>query len=112
MGTTRPIIEVPETRDYAVKIRHEGITAGWEQWYFVMSDAHWDAPECYLKLLHEHLSEAKDRNALSSMPATSKRLSPVPATRVAAKERCARNTSGSTTSTGLWKAALTNLAHT
>jgi hypothetical protein len=53
-----------QSREYALKIRHEGITAGWEQWYFLMSDAHWDAPECYLKLLHEHLGEAVDRNAL------------------------------------------------
>jgi hypothetical protein len=60
----RPIIEVPTSRDYALKIRHEGIRTGWEQWYFIMSDAHWDAPECYLGLLHEHLGEAKDRNAL------------------------------------------------
>ena len=64
MGTKRPIIEVPESREYALKIRHEGIKAGWEQRYFLMSDCHWDAPECYLKLLHEHLREAKDRNAL------------------------------------------------
>jgi len=64
MGTKRPIIEVPESREYALKIRHEGIKAGWEQWYFLMSDCHWDAPESYLKLIHEHLKEAKDRNAL------------------------------------------------
>ena len=29
-----------------------------------MSDCHWDAAECYLKLLHEHLGEAKDRKPL------------------------------------------------
>jgi hypothetical protein len=64
MEMKRPIVEVPESREYSLKIRHEGIKAGWEQWYFLMSDCHWDAPECYLKLLHEHLGEAKDRNAL------------------------------------------------
>ena len=60
MGIERPTIEMPPSRDYALKIRHEDVKAGWEQWYFLMSDCHWDAPECYLKLLHDHLKEAKD----------------------------------------------------
>jgi hypothetical protein len=50
--------------DYALRIRHADIKPGWEQWYLLTSDAHWDAPECYLKLLHKHLMEAKERDAL------------------------------------------------
>lgn len=59
----RPIIELPPGLDYALKIRH-AVSAGWEQWYLLIGDCHWDSPECYLRLLHKHLKEAKERDAL------------------------------------------------
>lgn len=49
--------------DYALKIRHT-ISSGWEQWYFLTNDNHWDSPECYLKLLRRHAKEAKEKDAL------------------------------------------------
>jgi hypothetical protein len=59
----RPIVELPPAQDYALKIRHT-YQSGWEQWYLLTGDCHWDSPECYLKLLHRHLKEARERNAL------------------------------------------------
>lgn len=64
MTSRRPIVEVPESNDYALKIRHTDIRPGWEQWYLLTMDAHWDAPECYIKLLHQHLAEAHEKGAL------------------------------------------------
>lgn len=58
-----PEIEIPPSPDYALKVRHK-VTSGWEQWYLLIGDCHWDSPECYLRLLHQHLREAKERNAL------------------------------------------------
>ena len=60
---SRPDIAIPEASNYALKIRHE-FRAGSEQTYLLISDCHWDAPEAYLGLLHRHLKEAKERNAL------------------------------------------------
>jgi hypothetical protein len=60
----RPVVEIPQARDYCLKIRHLNIPVHWEQWYLLISDCHWDAPECYIRLLHHHLREAKRRNAL------------------------------------------------
>lgn len=54
-----PLIEVPPAPDYALKIRHT-YKAGWEQWYFLTGDCHWDSPECYIRLLHRHLKEARE----------------------------------------------------
>jgi hypothetical protein len=59
----RPEIILPQAADYALRIRHT-YRSGWEQWYLLTGDCHWDSPECYLKLLHKHLREAKERNAL------------------------------------------------
>jgi hypothetical protein len=36
---------------------------GWEQWFLLMSDAHWDNPHCDRGLLTKHLQQAKERNA-------------------------------------------------
>jgi UDP-2,3-diacylglucosamine pyrophosphatase LpxH len=58
-----PEITLPPGPDYALKVRFK-VTSGWEQWLLLVGDCHWDSPECYIKLLHKHLSEAKDRNAL------------------------------------------------
>ncbi len=63
MTLQRPTIEIPPSREYALRIRHD-YTPGWEQWYLLTCDAHWDAPESYIKLLHSHLKEAKEKNAL------------------------------------------------
>jgi UDP-2,3-diacylglucosamine pyrophosphatase LpxH len=36
---------------------------GWEQWFLLISDVHWDNPHCDRKLLEKHLKQAKERNA-------------------------------------------------
>lgn len=44
-------------------IRHDEVKEGWEQWYLLQSDVHWDNPHCDRKLFHKHLKQAKERNA-------------------------------------------------
>ena len=36
---------------------------GWEQWFFLFSDAHWDNVHCNRPLLKKHLDRAMERNA-------------------------------------------------
>jgi hypothetical protein len=60
---TRPVVELPPAADYALKVRHT-VKAGWEQWFLFVTDCHWDSPECYLRILHSHFKQAKERNAL------------------------------------------------
>lgn len=59
----RPEVIIPPAADYALKVK-DTYSSGWEQWYFLSGDCHWDSPECYLRLLHRHLREAKERGAL------------------------------------------------
>jgi hypothetical protein len=59
----RPEVILPPAADYALRLKHT-YKSGWEQWYLLTGDCHWDSPECYIKLLHKHLREAKDRGAL------------------------------------------------
>ena len=40
-----------------------GYKAGWEQWFLLASDIHFDNPDCDRKLFKEHLEEAKRRDA-------------------------------------------------
>ncbi len=46
-----------------ITIRHDEVKEGWEQWYLLQSDVHWDNPHCDRKLFHKHLKQAKERNA-------------------------------------------------
>lgn len=36
---------------------------GWEQWFLLISDVHWDNPHCDRKLFEKHLTQAQERNA-------------------------------------------------
>jgi len=55
--------QVERTGEDVLTIRHEGIKAGWEQRYLLISDVHFDSPHCDRKLLTKHLQQAKDSNA-------------------------------------------------
>lgn len=44
-------------------VRHLGVKAGWEQWYLLCSDVHWDNPYCDRDLFRRHLEQAKERGA-------------------------------------------------
>jgi UDP-2,3-diacylglucosamine pyrophosphatase LpxH len=37
--------------------------SGWEQWYLLTADHHWDNPKCKRDLLKKHFDQAKERNA-------------------------------------------------
>jgi len=39
------------------------VKAGWEQWFLLSSDRHWDSVKCDRKLMFQHLKQVKERNA-------------------------------------------------
>lgn len=40
-----------------------GMSSGWQQWFLLISDVHWDNPHCDRRLLEKHLGQAKERKA-------------------------------------------------
>jgi predicted phosphodiesterase len=54
---------VERTNEDVLTIRHKPIVEGWEQWYLLLSDVHFDSPHCDQKLLTKHLKQAQDRGA-------------------------------------------------
>lgn len=46
-----------------LSVRMEGVAAGWEQWFFLSSDWHWDNPHCDRVTLKRHLDQAVARKA-------------------------------------------------
>jgi hypothetical protein len=54
---------VERTPDEALMIRHDAVMEGWEQWYLLRSDAHYDNPLCDRKLFMQHMNQARERNA-------------------------------------------------
>lgn len=44
-------------------LRFDEVREGWEQWFLLQSDVHWDNPHCDRRLFHKHLRQAKERNA-------------------------------------------------
>jgi hypothetical protein len=46
-----------------VRVTHCDVRPGWEQWYLLRSDAHWDNPDSKWDLQKEHLDEAVRRKA-------------------------------------------------
>lgn len=55
--------KIERTNDQVVTLRHDGIAAGWEQSYLLISDVHFDSPHCDRRLLTKHLDQAKARGA-------------------------------------------------
>lgn len=55
--------QVERTHERTLTVRHMGIAAGWEQWYFLGSDVHYDHPLCDRRLFRTHMLEAKARGA-------------------------------------------------
>lgn len=46
-----------------ITVRMDTVREGWEQWFLLMADVHWDNPHCRRDLFHRHMSQAKERNA-------------------------------------------------
>ncbi len=53
----------PRAADHAVRVK-KTFAKGEDFWVLLLSDAHWDSPECQLWLLKEHLDTALERNAM------------------------------------------------
>jgi len=41
----------------------DDVKAGWQKWFLLSSDRHWDSPNCDRKLMFQHLEQAKERDA-------------------------------------------------
>lgn len=44
-------------------VRDNRVAAGWEQWYLLRADAHWDNPHCDRRLYKRHMDQARERSA-------------------------------------------------
>jgi predicted phosphodiesterase len=56
--------EIKQNRRNVITLRYDDISAGWESWVLLVSDAHHDSRYCDRELEYKHLQMAKDRNAL------------------------------------------------
>lgn len=52
-----------QTNADVLTVRMDSVKAGWEQWFLLMSDVHWDNPHCDRGLFHKHLRQARERGA-------------------------------------------------
>lgn len=55
--------QVERTKDDTIVVRHDEVTTGFEQWYLLRADAHFDNPHCDRKLLLHHMDQARERKA-------------------------------------------------
>jgi len=44
-------------------LQMDDVKAGWEKWFLLSSDRHWDSIKCDRKLMFEHLEQVKERDA-------------------------------------------------
>jgi hypothetical protein len=58
---TAPYIVEADTD--VVTVRMDNVKEGWEQWFLLQSDEHWDNPHCDRRLLKHHHELALTRNA-------------------------------------------------
>lgn len=57
-------MEVEHTSRAVTTVRFSDISAGWEHWILLRSDAHHDSPRCRQKLEEQHLKEMVKRDGL------------------------------------------------
>lgn len=50
--------------DGTLMLTFTGVKAGWEQWFLLSSDRHWDSPDSDRTLQRRHLEQARERGAL------------------------------------------------
>lgn len=50
--------------DNTLIVTFEGVSSGWEQWFLVTSDRHWDSVHTDRAMQRRHLDQALERNAL------------------------------------------------
>lgn len=54
---------IAEQANDVLTVRMDNVLDGWEQWFLLLSDVHWDNPHCRRDILHRLLGQAKDRKA-------------------------------------------------
>lgn len=52
------------SKDGVLNISINGVKSGWQQWFLLTSDRHFDSPDSDLKLQRKHLEQARERNAI------------------------------------------------
>jgi hypothetical protein len=63
-AATKPPFTVRQTSPGAIRIEIPiSKSIGWEQWFLLRSDVHWDNPKCRRDMELRHLQQAKERNA-------------------------------------------------
>lgn len=59
-----PVTTITKSVSGAVTtLQLDNISAGWEQWFLLLADAHWDSVSCARDLLDRHLKEARVKQA-------------------------------------------------
>jgi hypothetical protein len=61
--TDAPPAYTVKVQQDVLTVRMVGVAVGWEQWFFLSSDWHWDNPKCDRLTLRRHLNMAKERRA-------------------------------------------------
>lgn len=56
-------LTIKRTNSLVLTCKHQPVTAGWHQTYYLGADLHLDSPQCDRKMLFRHLDEAIERDA-------------------------------------------------
>ena len=56
-------MDITHTSRNVLTLSFDDVKAGWEKWFLLSSDRHWDAVNCDRKLMFQHLEQAKERDA-------------------------------------------------
>ncbi len=59
----KPLYRLERTHNSVATLRFDGVKSGWEAWFLLCSDRHWDHPCSDREMQKRHLDEAKERNA-------------------------------------------------
>ena len=56
-------MNITHTSRNVLTLSFDDIKAGWEKWFLLSTDRHWDAVNCDRKLMFQHLEQARERDA-------------------------------------------------
>lgn len=51
------------TDENVIAVKMDKVYPGWEQWFLIVTDAHWDNPHCRLDMFHRFMRQAVERGA-------------------------------------------------
>ena len=56
-------MEIIHTGRNVLTLSFDDVKSGWEKWFLLSSDRHWDSAQCDRKLMFDHLKQAVERDA-------------------------------------------------